>query len=37
MRLLTEALEERVSEPLAEVLEREEHQRVLVRERLNGG
>ena len=37
MRLLTEVLEEHVSEPLAEVLEREERQRVQVRERLNGG
>lgn len=34
MRLLTAALEERVSEPLAVVREREEQQRVLVRERL---
>jgi hypothetical protein len=34
MRLLTEALEERVPEPLAEVLEREERQREQVRERL---
>jgi hypothetical protein len=34
MRLLTEALERRVSEPLAMVLEREERQRVPVREAL---
>lgn len=37
MRLLTAALEERVSEPLAEVLEREERQRTEVRERLADG
>lgn len=37
VRLLTEALEERVSEPLAEALEREERQRVQVRERLSPG
>jgi hypothetical protein len=37
VRLLTEALEERVSEPLVEVLEREERQRVQVRGRLSAG
>lgn len=36
MRLLTAALEERVSEPLKSVLEREERQRVQVQERLRG-
>lgn len=37
MELLKERLEAAVPEPLTEVLRREEQQRVLVRERLNGG